>query len=87
MGRKAKIKQTRRARKQLEQILEQGLETGKIAQDSDGNYKFKDEQAAADYFAVLLQNPELLVDFIADNPELLAKAQELEQGQFEEDRF
>jgi hypothetical protein len=43
MGKQAKIKKLNRAKKVLERLIEEGLETGKLRETDDGKFYFNDE--------------------------------------------
>ena len=89
MGRKAKIKKLRRAQKELDLIIDEGLETGRIAETEDGKLSFNDEETAESFFGLLFLHPDLMLEFIDQNPEFLpaiaeAAAQEEEEEEQEE---
>jgi len=85
MGKQAKIKRVRRIRKELDAILEEGLETGKIIQDRDRNIQFEDEMLAQQYFMRIMSSPEIFSEFIEDNPDFLRRIIEGVKAAYEEE--
>ena len=73
MGKQAKIKRVRRIRKEIEAIIEEGIETGKIIEDRDGNIQFDDEDVFEEFFKRILSEPEIFDEFMEENPEIVYK--------------
>lgn len=71
MGRNAKIKKLRRAEKELDRIIDEGLATGKVIETEEGDIRFKDQETADKFFSLLFLHPPLMLDFVQNNPEFL----------------
>ena len=53
MGKQAKLKRIRRDRKEITQIIEEGMDSGKIIQHEGGNIKTVDSKIMGDVFCSL----------------------------------
>ena len=85
MGKQAKLKRVRRIRRELNAILELGLETGNIIEDREGNLKFQNKMLSQQFFLRLLSTPEILYELIEENPEFLEELIEAIKADDEED--
>ena len=85
MGKQAKLKRVRRIRRELNAILQLGLETGNIIEDGEGNLKFQNEMLSQQFFLRLLSTPEIMYDFIEENPEFLEELIEAIKPEYEDD--
>lgn len=73
MGQQSKLKHVRRMRKELDKILNLGLQTGNIIKDEEGDFVFKNEMLAKQVFLRLMSAPEILHEVIEKNPKFLQK--------------
>lgn len=81
MGKQSKLKRVRRIRKEIEQIIEEGLETGKIIESDDENLQFQDEELFEQFFKLILSEPVIFDEFMDENPQVMSKIFEyLRQG-------
>ncbi len=66
MGRKAKMRQDRRAVSELDRLVQEGIESGKIEELANGELRFLEEKIARQVFNLLNHN-EMLMFFFVEN--------------------